>query len=678
MFLSCLALLAPHIVGAQPDMGFATRLPAGTSFYVTTENLGEVASAIAASNFYRGVYAIPSVAEAVEQGKFPDLKAKWDSLVVGEQGPMVRAAASLLDRELVFASTGDGSRGIVPGVIQFARVALLAQEYKMGGMDRQVGDHLREVAEGLSPRFGLEPFALAFRTDQRAMLEPMVAGLLTQLPPAIAPMVSAEEIDGVPFTTLTVVPALFFPPENLRASLVQVVSDSIALDSVISAYRALTLKVRLAWMDEYLVVVAEDQAGSFAGQLARGPEGASLADLDEFTALLARSHNHPARRVVLDLRGWRASLAGQLAEVAGDLQMCRTLMGFAAGLGLNAEIVGQKLQEFAATSLDPELSVVSADLERGVRVVGDLYHAPDSRACVMGAKDIALASRVPASALAWSVWGGPNAAEAWRTGLDEAVKWRSMPWATMSMPPEQRAVQGKLTDLMTITRDSLPSALGQEGMCVLSWDGSLNAIKDQPVNLAVPEIAFMLEITDRERIRSLGSVYAAKIAELLSQKADTAVAFPAPMSEKVKNGEKIWWEGLIPVQGTGIVPTVYLTDRYLIASSSARLADEVYDLSRGKGKSHTWPEGELKQLLGGASSGAGVMLLAEMAPRLMPIIEYAMGASKPELTEKDLRTKEDIAAALKLLQAIPQIWAHVTMDGSLARMTGELVVQDLP
>jgi len=36
-----------------------------------------VASAIAASNFYRGVYAIPSVAEAVEQGKFPDLKAKW-------------------------------------------------------------------------------------------------------------------------------------------------------------------------------------------------------------------------------------------------------------------------------------------------------------------------------------------------------------------------------------------------------------------------------------------------------------------------------------------------------------------------------------------------------------------------------------------------------------------------
>jgi len=45
------------------------------------------------------------------------------------------------------------------------------------------------------------------------------------------------------------------------------------------------------------------------------------------------------------------------------------------------------------------------------------------------------------------------------------------------------------------------------------------------------------------------------------------------------------------------------------------------------------------------------------APRLMPIIEYAMGASKPELTEKDLRTKEDIAAALKLLQAIPQIWA---------------------
>jgi len=103
----------------------------------------------------------------------------------------------------------------------------------------------------------------------------------------------------------------------------------------------------------------------------------------------------PVRRVVLDLRGWRASLAGQLAEVAGDLQMCRTLMGFAAGLGLNAEIVGEKLQEFAATSLDPELSVVSADLERGVRVVGDLYHAPDSRACVMGAKDIALASRVP-------------------------------------------------------------------------------------------------------------------------------------------------------------------------------------------------------------------------------------------------------------------------------------------
>jgi len=88
----------------------------------------------------------------------------------------------------------------------------------------------------------------------------------------------------------------------------------------------------------------------------------------------------------------------------------------------------------------------------------------------------------------------------------------------------------------------------------------------------------------------LGSVYAAKIAELLSQKADTGGGVPGADVREGQERREDLVGGLIPVQGTGIVPTVYLTDRYLIASSSARLADEVYDLSRGKGKSRTWPE----------------------------------------------------------------------------------------
>jgi hypothetical protein len=352
-------------------------------------------------------------------------------------------------------------------------------------------------------------------------------------------------------------------------------------------------------------------------------------------------------------------------------------MGFAAGLGLTADVLGQKLQEFAATSLDPVLSIVSADLDHGVRLVGDLHHAPESHACLMGRKELAMASRVPSSAVAWSVWGGPNAADAWRTGLDEAVKWRSMPWATMSVPAEQRAVQGKLTDLMVITRDSLPAALGEEGMCAMSWEGVLTRIGEREEALTIPELAMVLEIRDQARIRSLGAVYEAKITELLAQKADSAVEFPKPKSQKVKDGEKLTWEGLIPVEGTGLLPTLYLTNRHLIVASSARLADEIYELCRGRGEPRSWPAGEAAELVSGASSGAGVMLVADMAPHLMPFVDYAMGGSKPELSEKDMRTKADIAAALRLLQAIPQAWGHVSMEGNLAQMTGGVVIQDL-
>ncbi|MBN1423299.1 hypothetical protein JXA88_01970 [Candidatus Fermentibacteria bacterium] len=672
-----IAMLGMSSAVADHDLGFASKLPAETSFFVTTEHMGEVASAIAASEFYRAVYAIPSVAEAVEQGKFPDLVAKWDELVAGEQGPMVRAAASLLAREVVFASTGDGTRGIVPGIIQLARVALLAQEHNLGGQDRAVGDHLRIVASNVSRRCGLDPFVLAFRTQQRALLEPMVASLLTQLPPSIAPMVAVEELHGVQFTTLTVIPGLLHPPQNLRPGLIQMIPDSLALESVMAAYATLTLKVRLGWLDDYLVIVAEDQTGTFADKLARGPGATALAAMPEFQAVLSRAGDHPVRRAVVDLRGWRRSLSGQLEEVSSDLAMCRTLMGFAAMAGVTPQLIGEKLTEFAATSLDPELSVLCADLDHGVRMVGELHHAPESQACVMGAKTLTLASRIPASAGGWLVWGGPNAAEGWRRSLDEAVKWRSMPWMTLSMPAEQRPVQNKITELMAVTRDSLTTALGQEGMAVLSWEGVLTKIEDREVNLSIPEVAFVLEITDRDRIRSLGAVYEAKITELLAQRADSAVKMPKPSSKKVKDGEKLWWDGLIPVEGPGLVPTIYLTDHHLIAASSARLADEIYEVSRGKGKCQDWPQGELRQLVARSSSVAGVLGVAGMAPFLTSILDHARGASGPELSDKDMRATEDMAAALRLLQAIPRIWGHALIQGNEARLTARLEVHDL-
>ncbi len=214
--LSLLSLLMPHESAAVQDMGFASHLPGETSLYVTTENLSEVAGVIAKSNFYKAFYEIPAIREASDRGEFPDLVAQWGEMTAGEQGPLILAAASLLGEEVTLATTCEGTRGLFPGVLQMARIILLAQEYKMGAMDNQVAERLAEVAAGLEGRLGLESLVLAFKSDQKEVLAPMIAGILTQLPPEISPMVSSEGMNGVPFTTLSLAPSMFFSPDQLQ------------------------------------------------------------------------------------------------------------------------------------------------------------------------------------------------------------------------------------------------------------------------------------------------------------------------------------------------------------------------------------------------------------------------------------------------------------------------------
>lgn len=684
--LCFLVLLAHGAAADRHDMGFAARLPEETSFYVTTERLDEVVSAIASSNFYTAFYEVPAIKDAVASGEFPDLRAKWDEMMTGEQGPMVQAAVSLFEKEIVLATTCDGSKGLLPGIVHVLRTALLAQEYKMGGMDQEVGNRLRQVAAGLSDRLGLEPFVLAFKSNQKEVVGPMIAGVLTQIPPELAQMMTSEELGGVAFTTFSVVPAMFFPPENLVAPLTEVIQDSTAIESIVSAYVGFTLKARLGWIDDYLVLVLEDSDGRLAALLAEGPPKRSLAEFEELTRLMKTAGNKLVRKVVLNQTDWQKNAAVQLGELAEDLKMCRTLMGFAAVMGLTADTIGEKILGVVEQAYDPLVAVAVAELDEGVRVNADFYWAPgSSSANDIGAK-FKMAEMVPASALGWMISGGPNAREQLRTGLTEAIKWRTMPWMTMTWPEEQRAVQNKITDILTLTRDHLPDAMGDEGMVLFGWDGELKTFKDKELNVLIPEFAIAMEITDRDKVKAMGGLYEAKLVELLRQagaaKGDTTVEVPKPTTEDVKDGERFTWEKLLPADGSGLLPTIYLTKKHLVVSSSARLAEEAYNTCRKKGKTRQWPDEELQDRLSKPTTHAGVFLFPEAMDRLL-MAKKLIGL---EGVEADAAADSaEIAAAmanfepiLNLTKVLRYGWFHMTNEEGVGHLTAQIKVEDLP
>jgi hypothetical protein len=684
--LCFLVLLAHGAAADRHDMGFAARLPEETSFYVTTERLDEIVSAIASSNFYTAFYEVPAIKDAVTSGEFPDLRAKWDEMMTGEQGPMVQAAVSLFEKEIVLATTCDGSKGLLPGIVHVLRTVLLAQEYKMGGMDQEVGNRLRQVAAGLSDRLGLEPFVLAFKSNQKEVVGPMIAGVLTQIPPELAQMMTSEELGGVAFTTFSVMPAMFFPPDKLVDPLREVIQDSTAIETIVSAYVGLTLKARLGWIDDYLVLVLEDGNGRLALQLAEGPPSRSLAEFEELTSLMDTAGDKPVRKVVLNQSNWRKNAAIQLGELAEDLKMCRTLMGFAAVMGLTADTMGEKILEFVDKAYDPLVAVAVAELDEGLRVNADFYWAPGSASANdVGAK-FKMADMVPASALGWMISGGPNAGEQLRTGLTEAVKWRSMPWMTMTWPEEQRAVQNKITDILTITRDHLPDAMGEEGMVLLGWDGELKTFNDKELNVLIPEFAIALEITDREKVKAMGSLYEAKLVELLRQagaaKGDTTVEVPKPVTTKVKDGERFTWEELLPAEGSGLLPTIYLTKKHLVVSSSARLAEEAYNSCRKKGETREWPDKELEDRLKRPTTHAGVILFPEVVARLLTA-EKLLGLESMEA--ETAADSAEIAAAkanfepiLNLTEVLRYSWFHMTNEEGVGHLTAQITIEDLP
>jgi len=683
--LCFVVFLAQGAVAHSYDMGFAARLPEETSFYVTTERLDEVVSAVASSNFYTAFYEVPAVKDAVASGKFFDLKAKWDEMMTGEQGPLIQAAVSLFEKEIVLATTCDGTSGILPGFVHVLRTALLAQEYKMGGMDQEVGARLRSVAAGLGVRLGLEPFVLAFKSDQKEVVGPMIAGVLTQIPPVAAQMMTSEQIGDATFTTFSVTPAMFFPPERLRAPLAEVIQDSTAIESIVSAYVGFTIKARLGWIDDYLVLVLEDSNGTLTSQLAGGPPKRSLADLAELTGLMETAGERPIRKVVLNQSNWRKNAAIQLGELAEDLKMCRTLMGFAAVMGLTADTIGEKILEFVDKAYDPLVAVAVAELNEGIRVNADLYWAPgSSSANDIGAK-FKMAQMIPASAVGWIISGGPNAGEQLRNGLTEAIKWRSMPWMTMTWPEEQRAVQNKITDMLTITRDHLPDAMGEEGMVLLSWDGELKSFKAKELDVLIPEFAVALEITDREKVKAMGSLYEAKLRELLRQgrgaEGDTVVV-PKPVTEKVKDGERFTWEELLPAEGSGLLPTIYLTKTHLVVSSSARLAEEAYNTCRKKGKARQWPDEELKDRLKEPTTHAGAFVFPEamdkflMAQKLMGL--EGIEAESPADSAEVAAAKANFEPILNLTKVLRYGWFHMTNEEGVGHLTAQIKIEDLP
>jgi hypothetical protein len=513
----------------------------------------------------------------------------------------------------------------------------------------------------------------------------MIAGLLTQIPPELAPMMTSEQVGEIAFTTFSMSPAMFFPPEKLQEPLQEVVQDSIAMENIVSAYVGFTIKARLGWVDDYLVLVLEDSNGTLASKLAEGPPKRSLAQLEELTSLMGKVGHRPVRKVVLNQSHWRKNAAMQLGELAEDLKVCRTLMGFAAVMGLTADTVGEKLLEFVDKAYDPLVAVAAAELDEGLRVNADFYWAPGSSSANDVGAEFKMAELVPGSAVGWMISGGPNAPEQLRTGLNEAIKWRSMPWMTMTWPEEQRAVQNKITDILTITRDNLPDAMGEEGMVLLSWDGELTSFEGNELNVLIPEIAVALEITDRERVKAMGSLYEAKLVELLRQKraaAGDTVVVPKPVSKKVKDGERFTWEELLPAEGGGLLPTIYLTKTHLVVSSSARLAEEAYNACRKKGVAREWPDKELDDRLEEPTTLAGAFVFPEamdkllMAQKLVGLegIEAETTADSVEIAA----AKANFEPILNLTKVLRYGWLHMTNEEGVGHLTAQIQIEDLP
>jgi len=207
-FLSCAPRSAHRRRAARH--GVRHTAPAGTSFYVTTENLGEWPRPSRPATF-TGACMRSRRSRRPSNRASPRSQGEVGFARGGEQWPqLVRAAASLLNREVVFASTGRRLAGIVRGIIQFARVALLAQEYKMGGMDRQVGDHLGRSPKASPHGLGLSPFALA--VPNRPACDARTDGRRASDSASACHRANGERRGDrwrAVFTTLTVVPALF-------------------------------------------------------------------------------------------------------------------------------------------------------------------------------------------------------------------------------------------------------------------------------------------------------------------------------------------------------------------------------------------------------------------------------------------------------------------------------------
>ncbi len=676
-----LAPLSTHAV--QHDPGFASRLPSNTSLYVTTERLGEVVQAIVSSNFYKRFYEVPAIQEAVQAGEFPDLTAKWDTMMASEQGAMMRPFLSLLEDEVIIATTADGSRGLIPGLVQLVRIGLLSQEYQRGGEAQVVLQRLEAAAADLENKMGLEPFVLAFRAEQKETIEPMLAAMLAQLPPEIGQMMTTEEINGIPYTTASVSPVNFLPHESLQAPLSMAIPDSGVIKTILSAYAGLTLKARLGWIDNYLVLVLEDEIGTLATQLAEGPGKHSLADMKELGAILDQIGEKPFRRVVFNMNEYHDTMQVQLEDFAEDFKRCPTIMGFVAMAGFTAETLGEKLLEASDKMCDPRTAVAAAELLDGIRFVADLFWAPTSQYAQVGSMKLSMREMIPASAIGWCIQGTPDGTELWKAGLDEQIELRRMPlWtlATMAQPPEQKALQQKITDMMVIARDHLSEAFGNEGLAVMSWQGELKTIRDEQLDIKIPEFATVVEITDREKIKEVGGLFAAKIGELLSQKADTIVEFPSPTTTKVKDGERFTWEGLIPAEGNGLLPTIYLTKKHLVISSSARLAEEVYETCRHKGKTREWPKGEAQELVGSKTYQAGVFLISEVidsaGPMIMKLIERKGAEADDQAKVETVRA--NLPPILDLAKVLDHVWFHFLNEDGKGHITAHISIKDLP
>jgi len=688
MFTRTLSLSLMFLIlstGAQAtghDPGFSSKLPDDTSIYVTTERLGEIVQAIGESNFYDAFYSIPLVAAAVDSGEMPELKTMWAEIMDSPQGAMVRPLLTLFEDEVVMASLGNGSRGIIPGIIHLVRMAILSQEYRMGGMAEDVKTRLHQTAENLGERFGIEPILLAFKTDQKETVGPLISSLLLQLPPDIAPLVRSEEIEGMPFSVLSISPSAFFPADSLVNTLSSAVDDKATLDAIGRAYAELTLNARLGWIDNYLVLVLEDQTDTCIDDLIQGPGSANLGSIPELQKILGDIGDKPMRRIVFNMRSVHDGMKSQVEDLVGDMHVCPTIMGMVAITGLTAETAGEKLTTAVDKLFDPDMMVLAVEVEEGLRIVGDSYWATDSDKVTQGLKDITLEKRIPESSLGWLVWGAADGADQWKKGLGEQIKFRRMPiWSLIQMQQDakQRMVQQKFTDIMVIMHDHLADAMGQEGMLAMGWEGELESFQEKELGITIPEFSLALEIVDHDKVYETADMIGAKIAEIISPDADTTISLPPAEMTKVKDGEKYVWKDIIPAQGSGLVPTAYLTKSHAIVSTSERLADELYETIREGKDTRQWPEGELSELMNKKTHQAGVL---KMNTVIRLAVEMVLSPKLSEMAdgegEEIQEIRENISPFLNLIEVFGNAWYHETGDENVSRFTAHIEIHDLP